>query len=71
MPEQQLLTESEAAALLTLKPRTLARWRWAGIGPVFRKIGGSVRYSRLDLDEYLEGTVRQSTSDQGPDLAGI
>ena len=48
MNEIELLTESEAAELLRLKPKTLARWRWAGTGPRFLKVGGAVRYTTGD-----------------------
>ena len=66
MVEQQLLTESEAAEFLRLKPKTMARWRWAGTGPIYRKIGGAVRYSATDLQAFVEASTRQSTSDLGP-----
>ena len=66
MTDTQLLTESEAAGLLRLKPKTLARWRWAGTGPIYRKIGGAIRYAVTDLERYLEEATRQSTSQSGP-----
>jgi predicted DNA-binding transcriptional regulator AlpA len=65
MIESHLLTESEAAEFLRLKPKTLARWRWAGEGPTYRKIGGAVRYAVSDLEQFLEASARQSTSDEG------
>ena len=67
MTNTQLLTESEAAEFLRLKPKTLARWRWAGTGPTYRKIGGAVRYAISDLDKFLEASTRQSTSEIGSD----
>lgn len=66
MTDTQLLTESEAAEFLRLKPKTLARWRWAGIGPIYRKIGGAIRYAVTDLEKYVEEAIRQSTSQSGP-----
>ena len=65
MTNTQLLTESEAAEFLRLKPKTLARWRWAGTGPRFLKVGGAVRYTAADLEKFLEEAVRMSTSDSG------
>ena len=62
----ELLTEKEVAEHLGLKPKTLARWRWKGQGPRFRKFGRKVRYSRDDLEEYIAGSARRSTSDPGP-----
>jgi hypothetical protein len=38
-----LLNETQAADLLNIKVPTLRRWRWAGKGPTFLKIGGAVR----------------------------
>ena len=62
----QLLTEDETADLLGLKRKTLARWRWQGKGPAFRKIGRKVRYAHHDLEEYLSQASRRSTTDPGP-----
>lgn len=62
---EQLLKPEAAATLLGLSAKTLARWRWAGRGPRYRKIGGAVRYSESDLQAFLDGTQRQSTSDSG------
>ena len=63
----ELLTEKEVAEHLGLRPKTLARWRWKGQGPRFRKVGRKVRYAREDLDEYIAGCARRSTSDPGPE----
>ena len=53
-----LLNETAAAHVLSLKPRTLTRWRWGGKGPPFYKIGGAVRYCINDLEAFaLEGKV--------------
>ena len=61
----KLLKETEAAAILNLEVTTLRRWRWAGKGPRFVKIGGAVRYDPADLDAYIEAGRRSSTSDPG------
>ena len=60
-----LIREAEAAALLDVEVATLRRWRWAGKGPIFRKIGAAVRYDRADLDAFIEAARRTSTSDAG------
>lgn len=54
MPDSPLLTNAEAAAYLKLSPRTLDRWRWAQRGPVFKKIGGAVRYAQADLNRFAQ-----------------
>lgn len=64
MTNPTLLTESEAAQYLSLMPKTLARWRWAGQGPTFLKIGGAIRYQVEDLDLFLELSKRVSTTDR-------
>ena len=57
-----LLTEKDAASMLGLASVTLRRWRWAGQGPRFRKIGGAVRYHPDDLTAFIEAAGRNSTS---------
>lgn len=44
---------------------TLAKWRLAGTGPVYSKVGRNVVYGNADLDEYLASRRRLSTSDAG------
>lgn len=61
----QLLNEHQAAARLNLSVATLRRWRWAGQGPRFLKIGGAVRYDSEDLEMYIQACRRRSTSDEG------
>ena len=56
------LTTEEAAPFLGIKPSTLEVWRCRGEGPTFLKIGRSVRYRKSDLLDFLEKSVRQSTS---------
>ena len=63
----RFLTEHDVADVLGVKPKTLARWRWQGRGPRFRKFGRKVRYAPEDLDEYLTASRRRSTSDPGPE----
>ena len=64
------MTRPEAAEYLRLSDKTLARWAWAGKGPVFRKIGGAVRYDLSDLEAFITAARRQSTSDDGTTVAG-
>src|SRR5205085_11532872 len=58
----RLVDEHEAAAILGLSVKTLRRWRWAGREVPFIKLGGAVRYSLDDLNEYIDGHRCQSTS---------
>lgn len=50
-----LFTETGAGIYLggekkPVRPATMRRWRWAGKGPAYLKIGGIIRYTRRDLD---------------------
>ena len=63
------VTTEEAARRLGVKRSTLDNWRWQGGGPAYVKVGGRVRYRLQDLADYLDGQVRTSTSDPGPDAS--
>jgi hypothetical protein len=60
-----LVDETRAAQLLDLRVKTLRRWRWAGKGPNFVKLGSAVRYRPADLDAFIAAGRRTSTSDLG------
>ena len=53
MTKSSMIRELEAAKYLGLSPKTLARWRWAGKGPIFYKFGSAVRYSTDELDSFV------------------
>lgn len=59
----RLVDEHEAAARLGLAVATLRRWRWAGRGPGFIKVGAAVRYDPATLAAFIEAGCRTSTSD--------
>lgn len=50
---QGLLTPDEVANLLRVDERTLSNWRYRGIGPIFSKVGGLVRYTRSDVNSFV------------------
>ena len=63
---QTLLTTREAADYLGVSKAFLERDRWAGARIPFIKVGArAVRYRLADLNAYVEGQLRQSTSDTG------
>ncbi len=64
------LNTREAAAWLSLSPRTLDRYRVSGDGPVFHRFGGRVRYLVADLETWASARRRVSTSDDGRALEG-
>jgi predicted DNA-binding transcriptional regulator AlpA len=49
------LPTEAAAAYVGLSVPTLHTYRWAGTGPVSRKIGKRVVYAQTDLDEWTAG----------------
>jgi len=54
MNKQQLLTAQQAADYLSISIRTLANHRSSGRTKLpFIKLGRAVRYSQVDLDNYL------------------
>lgn len=52
-----LLSEDELAALIDVKPHTLAVWRAEGKGPDFTKLGKSVFYRRKDVEDWIAANV--------------
>jgi predicted DNA-binding transcriptional regulator AlpA len=62
---EPLLNTAQAAVVLGFNPSFLAKARLTGAGPRFLKIGRAVRYKRSDIDSWLAGKGRVSTSDPG------
>ena len=56
-----LMNEREVAQLLAIQVPTLRRWRWAGQGPHFIKLGSAVRYTLEDVETFIEKGRRTST----------
>ena len=57
--DHALLTRVEAAAILRVKPQTLATWLCRGTGPRLPvvRIHGKCLYRRSDLDALIEQSV--------------
>lgn len=49
-----LLTEAEAAELLSLSVRTLQAWRYDSSGPRYCRLGRVIRYRNTDLLVWIE-----------------
>jgi excisionase family DNA binding protein len=56
-----MITEGEAASLLRVSLTSLRRWRREGRGPVYRKLGRTVRYRADDLSDFVALARRTST----------
>ncbi len=54
---EELLCTDDAARVLGLQPVTLHCWRYRGTGPGYVKLGGKIRYRRIDLKNYLRRCV--------------
>jgi len=61
----RFLRTPEAARFLGLSGRTLEKHRTYGTGPTYRKIGGRVVYSLVDLQSWADRGAKSSTSDPG------
>jgi len=59
-----LLSQRDAARLLSLSTRTLERMRVSGLGPRFIKLGNSVRYRETDLEQWIASRSVASTSEK-------
>ena len=68
--ENKYLNTVQAGRALGLAPKTLARYRCNGKGPVFCRFGNRVRYRLKDLDDWAETRRRASTVDDGTVLPG-
>jgi predicted DNA-binding transcriptional regulator AlpA len=49
----EVLTLHETAALTKVAPQTLRNWRWRGQGPPSFLVGGSLRYRRSAVEQWL------------------
>jgi len=52
------LNQIDLARRWKISHRTLERWRWAGCGPRYIKIGGRVLYRLEDIEAYEADGVR-------------
>jgi excisionase family DNA binding protein len=59
----ELLTTDEAAAYLHKSASTLEKYRVAGSGPAYRKLGRHVLYRRGELDRWVEAQSCRSTAE--------
>lgn len=60
-----LLTPEDAAQRLCVSLSTLAKWRLTGSGPYYIKLGGRIRYTVDDIEEFITLARRASTSSKG------
>jgi predicted site-specific integrase-resolvase len=58
------LNQRQLADRWDVSEATLERWRSDGIGPVFLKLQGQVRYRFEDVIDFEESNLRYSTSER-------
>ena len=56
------LSTRDLATRWNISQRTLDRWRWAGEGPSFLKLGGRVVYRVADIEAFEQQQLRSCTS---------
>ena len=67
----KLLTNTQTAEMIGVRPSTLEIWRLKAKGPQFRKIGRLVRYAEHDVIAWLDAQVYTSTSQVSAQYAPI
>ena len=55
-----LLTEAQAADFLNLSVRTIQAWRNKWAGPLYIRLGRTIRYRRSDLVAWIEKERRRA-----------
>ena len=64
-PMKKLLNVGEAATYLGVSAASLRTWSDKGLVPSYRTPGGQRRYSRDDLDRFIESMRQPSPADVG------
>lgn len=62
MTENTHMTQTQLAERWQVAESTLERWRSEGVGPIYMKILGRVRYRLSDITDFEEESLRGSTS---------
>lgn len=62
MAGNNCMTQAQLAERWQLAESTLERWRSEGVGPIYMKILGRVRYRLSDITDFEEESLRGSTS---------
>ena len=63
MSEPELWTQKQLSEHWQISTHTLERWRSEGIGPIFLKMRGQVRYRLSDILAFEQEALRKSTSE--------
>lgn len=58
MKVMQFITAAQLSKILGVPQGTLRYWRAVGLGPVWHKLEGSIRYSTEDVESYIRSSRR-------------
>jgi predicted site-specific integrase-resolvase len=53
-----LITSKQVSAMLGVPEGTLRYWRNVGLGPIWHKLEGSIRYDMADVEAYVQSSRR-------------
>lgn len=65
------LSTRKLAERWNISPRTLDRWRWAGEGPRFLKLGGRVVYRLADIEVFETASLHTRTDERAAATAVV
>jgi hypothetical protein len=54
----QFLTGKQLSRMLGIPEGTLRYWRNVGLGPIWHKLEGSIRYDLADVEAYVQSSRR-------------
>jgi predicted DNA-binding transcriptional regulator AlpA len=61
---ERLMTPGEAAEFLRVSVSWLSKSRMTGRGPTYLKLGRSIRYGEVAIQQWMNSRQRLSTSEQ-------
>ena len=61
--DDTLLSTPQAAEYLGVSTHALVKWRVSGYGPRYCQLGRRILYRRDEIDNWISGKLRRSTSD--------
>jgi hypothetical protein len=64
------LDQNQLARRWALSPRTLERWRWLHIGPIYLKIGKRIVYRLEDIESFEAVRLHNNADEDCAEAAG-
>ena len=59
--QNEFYTEKDIAGILRVSISTIRKWRGKKVGPPFKMIAGTIRYSKYAFEQYIEDCTVQTT----------